>query len=153
MLEFITESGMFKNIYFTHFLRLKKTSIRNCKINLTIHKNVYIVSNVYSIQVGLQQRVAVAKTDLFTRSENSSQNMACSKTSISHTSLDWRKRVLTTAIWTWQFKRMFKSFQTYISFNFEINRELRILEHVYSLDVRNNHRIWDAQKHLLHSLP
>ena len=40
MLEFITESGMLKNIYFIHFLRKKKTSIDNYDINLTIQKNV-----------------------------------------------------------------------------------------------------------------
>ena len=153
MWEFITESGMLKNIYFTHFLRLKKTSIHNCKINLKIQENVYIASNVYFILVELQQGVAFSTTFLLTRCANSSQNLGCSKTSTSDTSLDWRKRVFTTAKLIWQFKWMFKSFQTSIPFKWDFNKELRILKHVYSLDMRIHHRIWDAQKHLLHTLP
>ena len=68
---------------------------------------------MYSIQIGLQQRVAGFTTCLFTRFENSSQNLGCSKTSTSHTSLDWRKQVFTTAKWIWQLKGIFKSSQTF----------------------------------------
>ena len=98
----------------------------------------------FSFKVGLQQRVAGFTTCLFTRCENSSQNLGCSKTSTSDTSLDWRKRVFTTANLIWQFKWMFKSFQTSIPFKWDFNKELRILQHVYSLDMRIHHRIWDT---------
>ena len=33
----------------------------------------------------------------------------------------------------------------------DFNREFKLLQNVYTLDVRIHHRICDAQKHLLHT--
>ena len=54
-------------------------------MNTRIEENVYIVSNIFSIDVGPQERLAVAAKRIFTRCEKSSQNLRCSKTSTSHT--------------------------------------------------------------------
>ena len=49
-------------------------------------------------------------------------------------------------------KRTFKSSQTSFQWTWVFNRDLQSQQNVNSLDVRNHHRIWDAQKHLLHTL-
>ena len=49
----------------------------------------------------------------------------------------------------WHFHRKFKSFQTLISSKCDSMGEMNLQQYVESLDVRNHHRIWDAQKHLL----
>ena len=54
-------------------------------MNMRIEENVYIISNILSIDVGHQQRLAVAAKRKFNRCEKSSQNLGCSKTSTSHT--------------------------------------------------------------------
>ena len=54
-------------------------------MNVRINENVYIVSNIYSVDVSPQQRLAVAAKRIFTRTEKSSQNLGCSKTSTSNT--------------------------------------------------------------------
>ena len=52
---------------------------------MRIEENVYIVSNIFSIDVSPQQRLAGAAKRKFTRCEKSSQDLGCSKTSTSHT--------------------------------------------------------------------
>ena len=54
-------------------------------MNMRIEKNVYIVLNIFSIDVSLLQRLAGAAKRKFTKCEKSSQNLGCSKTSTSHT--------------------------------------------------------------------
>ena len=46
---------------------------------------------------------------------------------------------------------MFKSSQTSIPSTLNLNRDLQLQQNFYRLDVRNHHRICDAQKHLLHT--
>ena len=48
--------------------------------------------------------------------------------------------------------RTFTSSQTSIQSAWVLNRDLQLQQNAYSLDVRNHHRIFDAQKHLLHTL-
>ena len=48
--------------------------------------------------------------------------------------------------------RTFRSFPTCIALTVDFNRALQSQENVLSLDVRNHHKIWDAQKHLVHTL-
>ena len=62
-------------------LKLKKKIIDNYMMNKRIEENVYIVSNIFSIDVSRQQRLAGAAKRKFTRCEKSSQNLGCSKTS------------------------------------------------------------------------
>ena len=52
----------------------------------------------------------------------------------------------------WHFHRKFKSFQTLISSKCDSMGEMNLQQYVESLDVRNHHRIWDAQKHLLQNV-
>ena len=66
-------------------LKLKKKIIDNYMMNKRIEENVYIVSNIFSIDVSPQQRIAGVAKRIFTRCEKSSQNLGCSKTSTSHT--------------------------------------------------------------------
>ena len=40
MWEFITESGMLKNIYFTYYYKLKRSIIDYSAINMKIQQNV-----------------------------------------------------------------------------------------------------------------
>ena len=54
-------------------------------MNVRMEENVFIVTNIFSIDVGPQQRLEVVAKRKFTRCEKSSQNMGCSKTSTSHT--------------------------------------------------------------------
>ena len=54
-------------------------------MNVRINENVYIVSNIFSIDVSPLQRLAGAAKCKFSRCEKSSQNLGCSKTSTSHT--------------------------------------------------------------------
>ena len=49
--------------------------------------NIGKVEKIYGIEVKLQQRVYVLTKWLFTRCENSSQNLGCSKTSTTNTCL------------------------------------------------------------------
>ena len=49
--------------------------------------NIGKVEKIYGIEVKLQQRVYVLTKWLFTRYENSSQNLGCSKTSTTNTCL------------------------------------------------------------------
>ena len=47
---------------------------------------------------------------------------------------------------------MFTSSQTSFPSTRVGNRDLQSKQNANSLDVRNHHRIWDAQKNLLHTL-
>ena len=67
------------------FVKPKKYIIENCIIYMTILRNVSILSNIFSIEEKLQESVNVSTKRIFTRCENSSQNLWCSKTSTSHT--------------------------------------------------------------------
>ena len=73
-------------------------------MNVRMEENVFIVSNIFSIDVGPQQRLAIVAKREFTRCE----------------------------------KIMLKNIY------FTCNQQ-----NANSLDVRNHHRIWDAQKHTL----
>ena len=46
----------------------------------------------------------------------------------------------------------FTSSQTSFLSTWVFNRDLQSKQNANSLDVRNHHRIWDAQEHLLHTL-
>ena len=56
-------------------------------IYMRIQQNIGEVKKIYEIEVKLQQWVYVSRKWLFTRCENSSQNLGCSKTSTSNTCL------------------------------------------------------------------
>ena len=66
-------------------VKLKKKLIYYFKMNVTIKKNAQTVSNINSIEVRLQQRLAVKTNRPLTRCENSSQHLGCIKTPTSHT--------------------------------------------------------------------
>ena len=53
-------------------------------ISLTVQQNVFIISNIYSIELRLKQKVEVATKRPSTKCENSSQILGCSKTSTSN---------------------------------------------------------------------
>ena len=54
---------------------------------MRIQQNIRKVKKIYEIEVKLQERVYVSTKWLFTRYENSSQNLGCSKTSTTNTCL------------------------------------------------------------------
>ena len=54
---------------------------------MRIQQNIGEVKKIYEIEVKLQQWVYVSTKWLFTRCENSSQNLGCSKTSTTNTCL------------------------------------------------------------------
>ena len=54
---------------------------------MRIQQNIGEVKKIYEIEVKLQQWVYVSRKWLFTRCENSSQNLGCLKTSTSNTCL------------------------------------------------------------------
>ena len=63
-------------------------------MDVRIEENVYIVSNIFSKDVGLQQRLADEAKREFTSCENSSRNLGCSKTSTSHTLVELKKKIV-----------------------------------------------------------
>ena len=86
MREFITESVLFINIYFTDTLvKLNETILDDHILTVSNQQNAENVFNIYSFQVSLQQRPSVATKHVFTRCGNSSQNLCCLKTSTSRT--------------------------------------------------------------------
>ena len=64
---------------------LKEKLIYNYVIHVTIHSNVENLSNLYPIDLRLQQILPVTYKCRFIRCENSSQILGCSTTSISET--------------------------------------------------------------------
>ena len=86
MREFITESVLFINIYFTDTLvKLNETILDDHILTVSNQQNAENVFNIYSIQVSLQQGLSVATKHVITTCEYSSQNLCCLKTSTSHT--------------------------------------------------------------------
>ena len=86
MREFITESVLFINIYFTDTLvKLNETILDDHILTVSNQQNAENVFNIYSIQVILQQGLSVATKHVITTCEYSSQNLCCLKTSTSHT--------------------------------------------------------------------
>ena len=86
MREFITESVLFINIYFTDTLvKLNETILDDHILTVSNQQNAENVFNIYSIQVSLQQGLSVATKHVITICEYSSQNLCCLKTSTSHT--------------------------------------------------------------------
>ena len=55
---------------------------------MRIQQNIGKVKQIYEIEAKLQQRVLVSTKWLFTRCENSSHNLGCSKTSTINTCLN-----------------------------------------------------------------
>ena len=51
------------------FVKVRKKIVDNYMMNVKIEENFYIVSNIFSIDVGVQQRLAVAAKRKFTRCE------------------------------------------------------------------------------------
>ena len=59
----------------------------------------------------------------------------------------WRKGWLTTQQSIWIFKKYYKTSKTSIQSNWDLNRDFQSHKSLHP-----HHRIWDAEKHLLHLL-
>ena len=135
---------MIKNIYFTHLLNWRK--------------NYWQLRNKCDNSIAYSNHLK----HLFHRRDSATESLICMWEFIKESGmikniflthlLDWKKRLLRTAKLMLQFNGMFKSSKTFIPSTWHCNREFNLQENVYSLDVRIHHRIWDDQKHLLHTL-
>ena len=75
MWEFITESGMLKNIYFTYYYKLKRSIIDYSAINLEIQGHVKRLKYIFNQGKTSKETCSRIKTSI------QSQNLGCSKTS------------------------------------------------------------------------
>ena len=120
-------------------------------MNVRSEESFFIVSNIFFIYVSLQQRLAVDAKRIFNRCEKSSQNLGCSKTSTSYTSETEEKDYRQSNNECMNLRKRFCRLK-HLFHRRDFTRDLQSQQNEYSLDVRNHHRIWDAQKHLLHTL-
>ena len=65
MWEFITESGMLKNIYFSYYYKLKRSIIDYSAINLEIQGHVKRLKYIFNQGKTSKKRLAVASKPLF----------------------------------------------------------------------------------------
>ena len=119
------------NLTIQHIFKSSQTSIPSTS---TLNRDLQSQHNVYRLDVRNHHRICDAQKHLL------------------HT-LDKQKDKFTdNYIINWTIQHIFKSSQTSIPSTSTLNRDLQSQHNVYRLDVRNHHRICDAQKHLLHTL-
>ena len=132
--------------------RLKKKTFDNQIIELTIKKTFKSCQTSIKSNLRLQQRFEFATKVPFTRCENSSQNLGCSKTSTSHSceieqkDFSQSKNIIDNAA------KCLHRVKHLLNRIRDSSRGLNLQQNIFSLDVRFHHRIWDTQKHLLHTL-
>ena len=90
--------------------------------------------NILSVDVRIHHRILDAQKHLL------------------HTLAKLKKKTFDNQIIELTMKKTLKSCQTSIKSNLRLQHGLNLQEKFLSLDVRIHHRIWDAQKHLLHTL-
>ena len=152
MLEFITESGMIKNIYFTVLSIWRKRLLRTAKSMWQFNSMFTSSITFFPSTWDCNREFYFEGKRLVTRCENSSQNLGWSKTSTSHSCQSEGKDY-------WELKSQCGSsiaclhrLKHLIHRRETPKRVFNEQENVYSIDVRIHHRIWDDQKHLLHIL-
>ena len=132
-------------------LKLNKKIIDNYTMNMSIERNVYIVSNIFSIDVSPQQGLEVA-ANAYSLDVRNHHRICDAQKHLLHTLLKLKKKIIDNYMMNKRIEENVYIVSNIFSIDVSPQQRIAVAANAYSLDVRNHHRIWDAQKHLLHTL-